>query len=114
MKVNRRVSELKSYLLNEKAANDLLSLEAKTPQFKLLPKVHKDENPGTFYYKDLKINWQPVTATCTRTQVVYQRFCRFHTENHQHGKNPWQQHPCNHGCMFPTCKYCKQEGVAAT
>ena len=115
MKVNRRVSKLKSsYLLNEKITNNLLRLEAKTPQFKLLPKVHKEGNPGRFYNKDLKIHWQPVTATCKITQVVYQRFCRFHAENHQHGKKTWQQHPCNHGCMFSTYKYCKQEGVAAT
>ena len=32
--------------MNEKIANDLLSSEAKTPQFKMLPKVHKEGNPG--------------------------------------------------------------------
>ena len=32
--------------MNEKIANDLLSSEAKTPQFKTLPKVHKEGNPG--------------------------------------------------------------------
>ena len=47
IKVNRTINELKSsYLLNEKIANDLLSSEAKTPQFKMLPKVHKEGNPG--------------------------------------------------------------------
>ena len=47
IKVNRTINELKSsHLLNEKIANDLLSSEAKTPQFKMLPKVHKEENPG--------------------------------------------------------------------
>ena len=47
IKVIRTINELKSsHLLNEKIANDLLSSEAKTPQFKMLPKVHKDGNPG--------------------------------------------------------------------
>ena len=47
IKVNRTINELKSsHLLNEKIANDLLSSEAKTPQFKMLPKVHKEGNPG--------------------------------------------------------------------
>ena len=32
--------------MNEKIATDLLSSEAKTPQFKMLPKVHKEGNPG--------------------------------------------------------------------
>ena len=45
--MNRTINELKSsHLLNEKIANDLLSPEAKTPQFKMLPKVHKEGNPG--------------------------------------------------------------------
>ena len=35
-----------SHLLNEKIGNDLLSSEAKTPQFKMLSKVHKEGNPG--------------------------------------------------------------------
>ena len=44
IKVNRTISELKSpHLLNEKIANDLLSSEAKTPQFKMLPKFIKRE-----------------------------------------------------------------------
>ena len=42
--------------MNEKTTNNLLSLEAKTPKFKLLPKVHKEGNPGRFYNKDLKIH----------------------------------------------------------
>ena len=47
IKVNRTINELKSsHLLNEKIANDLLISEAKTPQFKMLPKVHKKGNPG--------------------------------------------------------------------
>ena len=47
IKVNRTITDLKSsHLLNEKIANDLLSSEAKTPQFKMLPKVHKEGNPG--------------------------------------------------------------------
>ena len=47
IKVNRTINELKSsHLLNEKIANDLLSSEAKTPQFKMLPKVHKEGNPS--------------------------------------------------------------------
>ena len=46
IKVNRTINELKSsHLLNEKIANYLLSSEAKTPQFKMLPKVHKEGNP---------------------------------------------------------------------
>ena len=46
IKVNRTINELKSsHLLNEKIANDLLSSEAKTPQFKMSPKVHKEGNP---------------------------------------------------------------------
>ena len=45
--MNRTINELKSsHLLNEKIANDLLSSEAKTPQFKMLLKVHKEGNPG--------------------------------------------------------------------
>ena len=32
--------------MNEKFANDLLSSEAKTPQFEMLSKVHKKGNPG--------------------------------------------------------------------
>ena len=44
IKVNRTINELKSsHLLNEKIANDLLSSEAKTPQFKMLPKVLVDQ-----------------------------------------------------------------------
>ena len=47
IKVNRTINELKSsHLLNEKIAHDLLSSEAKTPQFKMLPKVYKEGNPG--------------------------------------------------------------------
>ena len=47
IKVNRTVNELKSsHILNEKIANDLLTSEAKTPQFKMLRKVHKDGNSG--------------------------------------------------------------------
>ena len=47
MKVNKTINELKSSnLLNEKIANDLLSSEAKTQQFEMLPKVHKEGNPG--------------------------------------------------------------------
>ena len=47
IKVNRTINELKSsHLLNEIIANDLLSSEAKTPQFKMLPKVHNERNPG--------------------------------------------------------------------
>ena len=47
IKVNRTINELKSsHLLNEQIANDLLSSEAKTSQFKMLPKVHKEGNPG--------------------------------------------------------------------
>ena len=45
--MNRTINEQKSsHLLNEKIANDLLSSEAKTPQFKMLAKVHKEGNPG--------------------------------------------------------------------
>ena len=45
--MNRTINELKSsHLLNEKITNDLLSSEAKTPQFKMLPKVHKKGSPG--------------------------------------------------------------------
>ena len=45
--MSRTVNELKSwYLLDEKIGNDLLSSEAKTPQFKMLSKVHKEGNPG--------------------------------------------------------------------
>ena len=47
IKVNRTINELKSlHLLNEKVANNLLSSEAKIPQFKMLPKVHKKANSG--------------------------------------------------------------------
>ena len=47
IKVNRTINELKSsHLLKEKNANDLLSSETKQPQFKMLPKVHKEGNPG--------------------------------------------------------------------
>ena len=47
IKVNRTINEIKSsHLLNEKIANDLLSSEEKTPQFKMLPKVYKEGNPG--------------------------------------------------------------------
>ena len=47
IKVIRTINILKvSHLLDKKIANDLLSSEAKTPQFKMLPKVHKDGNPG--------------------------------------------------------------------
>ena len=41
IKVNRTMNEL-----NEKIAKDLLSSEAKTPQFKMLPKTPKEGNPG--------------------------------------------------------------------
>ena len=45
--VNRTFNKLKpSHLLDERIAIDLLSLEAKTPQFQMLPKVHKKGNPG--------------------------------------------------------------------
>ena len=45
--MNRTINELKSsHLLNEKIANDLSSSEAKTLQFKMLPKVYKVGNPG--------------------------------------------------------------------
>ena len=47
IKVNRTINELKSlHLLDEKIVNDLLSSEAKTPQFKMLSKVHKEKKPG--------------------------------------------------------------------
>ena len=45
--MNRTINELKSsHLLNKKIANDLLSSEAKTPQCKMLQKIHKEGNPG--------------------------------------------------------------------
>ena len=48
IKVNRTISKLKSlHLLNEKIANVLLRSEAKTQKHKMLPKVHKESNPGT-------------------------------------------------------------------
>ena len=48
IKVNRTINVLKaSHLLDKNMdKNDLLSSEAKTPQFKMLPKVYKDGNPG--------------------------------------------------------------------
>ena len=47
IKVNRTINELKSsHLLNQKISNDLLSSEAKTPQFKMLSKADKEGNPG--------------------------------------------------------------------
>ena len=47
IKVNRTINELKSsHLLYEKIANDLLSSEAKTPHFEMLPKLYKEGNPG--------------------------------------------------------------------
>ena len=47
IKVSRIISKLKSlYLLNEKIANVLLRSEAKTQKHKMLPKVHKESNPG--------------------------------------------------------------------
>ena len=48
IKVNRTISKLKSlHLLNEKIANVLLRSEAKIQKHKMLPKVHKESNPGT-------------------------------------------------------------------
>ena len=45
--MNRTINKLKSlHLLNEKVANDSLSSEAKTPQFNMLSKFHKERNPG--------------------------------------------------------------------
>ena len=47
IKVNRTINELKSlHLLDKKIANYLLSSEAKTPQFKIFPKVHNKQNSG--------------------------------------------------------------------
>ena len=48
IKVNRTINVLKvSHLLDKNMdKNDLLSSEAKIPQFKMLPKVYKDGNPG--------------------------------------------------------------------
>ena len=44
IKVNGTINEIKSsHLLDEKITNDLLSLEAKTPQFKMLPKFTQRE-----------------------------------------------------------------------
>ena len=45
--MNRTINELKpSHLLNEKITNDLLISEAKQTQFKMLPKINKEGNPG--------------------------------------------------------------------
>ena len=45
--MNRTINVLKSsHLLNEKITNDLLSSEAKAPQFKMLPQVYKEGHPG--------------------------------------------------------------------
>ena len=45
--MNRTINKLKSlHLLNEKVANDSLRSKAKTLQFNMLPKVHKERNPG--------------------------------------------------------------------
>ena len=45
--MNRAINEPKSlHLLNEIVAIDLLSSEAKTPQFKMFLKVHKEGNPA--------------------------------------------------------------------
>ena len=63
-KINGIVNELKSSrLLDEKVANDLLSSEAKIPQFKMLPKFTKrkilvDQWSVQLipYYKDFKIH----------------------------------------------------------
>ena len=60
VKVDRTINELKSsHLLKEKIANDLLSSEAKTSQFKMLPKVHKEGNPGRPVVSsiDFKTHW---------------------------------------------------------
>ena len=62
--MNRTINELKSsYFLDEKIENDLLSSEAKTPQFKMLPKFTKRETlvdqwsvQLISYYKDFKIH----------------------------------------------------------
>ena len=45
--MNRAINEPKSlHLLNEIVASDLLSSEAKTPQFKMFLIVHKEGNPA--------------------------------------------------------------------
>ena len=44
--MNRAINKLKSSYPNENIANDLLSSESKAPQFKMLPKVNKEGNPG--------------------------------------------------------------------
>ena len=107
MKLNRTISEVKSsHLLNEKLQ------KAKTPQFKMLPKVHKEGNPvrpviGLIDCHTTKIS-KYIDATCKRTQVICQRLHKFYMENQQCGKSFWQRHPCNHRCTFPIYKYSKQ------
>ena len=60
IKVDRTINELKSsHHLKEKIANNLLSSEAKTSQFKTLPNVHKEGNPGRPVVSsiDFKTHW---------------------------------------------------------
>ena len=114
--MNRTINELKSsHLLDEKIATDLLNPKAKTPQFKMFKKKgsEKFKNRGSLVdqwsvlsaailqrFRDtLIISYSPIK----RTQVKCQRPYRFHTENHQLGKNS-----CNHGCAFSIHKYSKE------
>ena len=95
IKVNRTISERKSSrLLNEKIGNDLLSSEAKTPPFKMLPKVNKEVNSGIPVVSSIDCHTTKISKYIDnqlqphlKELKPYVKDYRFHMENQQHGKN---------------------------
>ena len=102
--------------MDETIANGLLSSKAKTPQSKMFPKVHKEENTG----RPLVSSIDCYTAKISK-YIDYQlqlhvkelKLCvkdstGFIRKINSMGKIPDKKHPCNHGCAFPIHRYSKQ------
>ena len=110
IKVSRIISKLKSlHLLNEKIANVLLRSEAKTQKHKMLPKVHKESNPGApvvslidcYTTKTSKYIDHQLQPHEKELKSYVKDSTDFIQKMNSMEKNSWQLHPCNHECTFP-------------
>ena len=60
--MNRTITELKSlHLLDETIANDLISSQAKAPQFRMFPKIHKGENTSRLVVSSIDCHTEKIS-----------------------------------------------------
>ena len=110
IKVNRTISKLKSlHLLNEKIANVLLRSEAKMQKHKMLPKVHKESNPGTPVVSLIDCYTTKTSKHIDHQLQPHEKELKSYVKDstdfirkiNSMEKNSSQLHLCNHGCPFP-------------